>query len=79
MTPVKVASFRRTGQSRSINNGVESSHQPTNSRERQMKRFQSPPQDQRLLSGLESIKSLRVLPSSAQADLPKTPAAQARA
>ncbi len=44
-------------QSRYLNNRCENSHQPTRTRERQMKRFQSPEQAQRFLSTFESINT----------------------
>jgi putative transposase len=44
-------------QSRYLNNRAENSHQPTRTRERQMKRFQSPEQAQRFLSIFESINA----------------------
>jgi putative transposase len=44
-------------QSRYLNNRAENSHQPTRTRERQMKRFQSPEQAQRFLSVFESINA----------------------
>ena len=44
-------------QSRYLNNRAENSHQPTRTRERQMKRFQSPEQVQRFLSIFESINA----------------------
>jgi putative transposase len=44
-------------QSRYLNNRAENSHQPTRTKERQMKRFQSPEQAQRFLSVFESINA----------------------
>jgi putative transposase len=44
-------------QSRYVNNRAENSNQPTRTRERQMKRFQSPEQAQRFLSIFESINA----------------------
>jgi putative transposase len=44
-------------QSRYLNNRAENSHQPTRTRERQMKRFQSSEQAQRFLSIFESINA----------------------
>ena len=44
-------------QSRYLNSRCENSHQPTRTRERQMKRFQSPEQAQRFLSTFESINT----------------------
>ncbi len=44
-------------QSRYLNNRCENSHQPTRTRERQMKRFHSPEQAQRFLSTFESINT----------------------
>jgi len=45
-------------QNRYLNNRAENSHQPTRTRERQMKRFQSPEHAQRFLSVFESINAL---------------------
>jgi putative transposase len=45
-------------QSRYLNNRCENSHQPTRTRERQMKRFQNPEQAQRFLSSFESINAI---------------------
>jgi hypothetical protein len=44
-------------QSRYLINRAENSHQPTRTRERQMKRFRSPEQAQRFLSIFESINA----------------------
>jgi putative transposase len=44
-------------QSRYLNNRAENSHQPTRTRERQMKRFKSPEQAQRFLSIFEAINA----------------------
>jgi hypothetical protein len=44
-------------QSRYLNNRAENSHQPTRTRERQMKRFQSPEHAQRFLCVFESINA----------------------
>lgn len=44
-------------QSRYLNNRAENSHQPTRTRERQMKRFQSPEQAQPFLSIFEPINA----------------------
>src|ERR687893_1937848 len=41
-----------------LNNRAENSHQPTRRRERQMKRFKSPPQAQQLLSAHDRIENL---------------------
>src|SRR3954466_10067175 len=41
-----------------LNNRAENSHQPTRRRERQMKRFKSPPQAQRFLSAHDQINNL---------------------
>jgi putative transposase len=45
-------------QHKGLNNRAENSHQPTRRRERQMKRFKSPPQVQRLLSIHDPINNL---------------------
>jgi putative transposase len=44
-------------QSRYLNNRAENSHQPTRTRERQMKRFQSPEHAERFLSNFQSINA----------------------
>jgi len=41
-----------------LNNGAETSHQPTRRRERQMKRFKSAGQAQRFLSAYDRINNL---------------------
>ena len=45
-------------QHKGLNNRAENSHQPTRRRERQMKRFKSPPQAQRFLSAYHQINNL---------------------
>ena len=71
-------------QSRNLNNRVESSHQPTRVRERQMKRFQSPEHAQRFLSVFESVNAtfrtrrhlLSATPASAASQPSLSPLAQ---